>query len=339
MPRNSRRSTSMGMNSLLLQDTSPTSVMGSSARPVLPPFSTRTSGMISGLPTSLRETAPLTMSPGLATQKNEGYFPPIMPVVMEQISDEAIVPISSEVITTTVPINPEDAAVPPPSSAKSETTPSDPPAPPPSTRTETTLSDPPAESPVPESSTTQSIPMAPTMSASQYRRSSRSTLSPRSRDTPLFAPSSVGRPASVASSHSAHSRGLPIGIPGGKSAPAMAITSSTGSGNFSSGSQGRTVARPPSDGTFSLSQRDGSSGTGTGTGSAAKGSPLGIGTASAASNSTSSGLSSMARTISRGFSIKPQNSTSGASSSGSAGGGTGKPSSAADILKKYGESK
>lgn len=326
MPRNPRRSTSMGMNSLLLQDTSPTSVMGSSVRPVLPPFSTRTSGMISGLPTSLRETAPLTMSPSLGTQRNEGYFPPIMPAVMEQVHDEpAIIPTSSEVTTEEPSVVAEEVSVPPPSSGETEITPSD------------------DASPVPPfaENSGASVPMAPTLSTSHYRRSSRSTLSPASREVPLFAPSSLGRPASVASSHSTQSRGLPIGIPGGKSAPAMAITSSTGSGNFSPGCHG-WVARPPSGSSFSTSQRDTASGngtgTGTGSGSATRGSPLGIGTASTSAASTSTGgLSSMARTISRGFSIKPQKSNSGASSAGSGGGG--KDRSAADILKQYGESR
>jgi hypothetical protein len=330
MPRNPRRSTSMGMNSLLLQDTSPTSVMGSSVRPVLPPFSTRTSGMISGLPTCLRETAPMTMSPSLA-MKGEGYFPPIMPSVMEQAVDEPIAQIRPETTVREPAVTAEETSVPPPSS--------------PSGQPETPV-DVPADPPVAESDAA-SVPMAPTLSTSHYRRSSRSTLSPNSRDVPLFAPSSLGRPASVASSHSTHSRGLPIGIPGGKAAPAMAITSSTGSGNFSPGSHG-WVARPPSGSSLSPSQREsGTSGasTATGTGTGGKGSPLGIGTAStsAASASTSTststgGLSSMARTISRGFSIKPQKSSGGASSAGSAG-GAGKGQSAADILKQYGESK
>jgi hypothetical protein len=328
MPRNPRRSTSMGMNSLLLQDTSPTSVMGSSARPVLPPFSTRTSGMISGLPTSLRESAPMTMSPSLA-MKGEGYFPPIMPSVMEQVVDEPIVQTSPETTVEEPAVTAEETSVPPPSS--------------PSGQPETPV-DVPTNPPVAESDAA-SVPMAPSLSTSHYRRSSRSTLSPNSRDVPLFAPSSLGRPASVASSHSTHSRGLPIGLPGGKAAPAMAITSSTGSGNFSPGSHG-WVARPPSGSSLSPSQREsGTSGasTATGTGTGGKGSPLGIGTAStsAASASTSAstgGLSSMARTISRGFSIKPQKSSGGASSAGSAG-GAGKGQSAADILKQYGETK
>jgi len=333
MPRNSRRSTSMGMNSLLLQDTSPTSVMGSSARPVLPPFSTRTSGLISGLPTSLRETAPLTMSPSLATQRNEGYFPPIMPSVMEQVSEPTSASGMTERIAdeprdsledTVMPILPDDenVSVPPPFAG------------PPTT----SLVDTAAVASVAETAPLP-VPMAPSLSANKYRRSSRSTLSPKSRDVPLFAPSSLGRPASVASSHSTQSRGLPIGGSGGKSAPAMAITSSTGSGNFSPGSHG-FVARPPSQSSFS-SQRDSGSGTGTGTasGSGTKGSPLGVGTPSAASTSTSGGLSSMARTISRGFSIKPQRTGGRTSSAGSAGGDGGKGQSAADILKQYGESK
>lgn len=313
------------MNSLLLQDTSPTSVMGSSVRPVLPPFSTRTSGMISGIPTSLRETAPVTMSPSLAL-KSEGYFPPIMPSVMEQVVDEPIVRTSPEKLTEESPLVAEETSVPPPSS--------------PSGPLKTPV-DVPANPPVAESDAA-SVSMAPTLSTSHYRRSSRSTLSPNSRDVPLFAPSSLGRPASVASSHSTHSRGLPIGIPGGKAAPAMAITSSTGSGNFSPGSHG-WVARPPSGSSLSPSQRDSGTSTAPGTGTGGKGSPLGIGTAStsAASASTSTstgGLSSMARTISRGFSIKPQKSSGGTSSAGSAG-NAGKAPSAADILKQYGESK
>lgn len=328
MPRNPRRSTSMGMNSLLLQDTSPTSVMGSSVRPVLPPFSTRTSGMISGLPTSLRESAPMTMSPSLAI-KSEGYFPPIMPAVMEQVSDERIARTSPETTTEEIYNTGEITSIPPPSSSTGQLGPPN---------------EVPANPSVAESAAA-SIPMAPTLSTSHYRRSSRSNLSPGSRDVPLFAPSSLGRPASVASSHSTHSRGLPVGIPGGKAAPAMAITSSTGSGNFSPGSHG-WVARPPSGSSLSPSQREsGTSGTSTapGTGTGGKGSPLGIGTAStsvtSASTSTSTGgLSSMARTISRGFSIKPPKTNSGANSAGSAG-VAGQSQSAADILKQYGESK
>ena len=268
----------------------------------------------------------MTMSPSLA-MRGEGYFPPIMPSVMEQVVDEPIARTTPETTTDETSVIAEDTSVPPPSSG------------PPETPVDT-----PADPPVADSSAA-SIPMAPTLSTSHYRRSSRSTLSPTSRDVPLFAPSSLGRPASVASSHSTHSRGLPIGIPGGKAAPAMAITSSTGSGNFSPGSHG-WVARPPSGSSLSPSQREsGTSGISTapGTGTGGKGSPLGIGTAStsAASASTSTstgGLSSMARTISRGFSIKPQKTNSGASSAGSAG-GAGKGQSAADILKQYGETK
>ena len=335
MPRNPRRSTSMGMNSLLLQDTSPTSVMGSSARPVLPPFSTRTSGLISGLPTSLRETAPMTTSPSLAIHRNEGYFPPIMPSVMEQVSEPTSASGMTERIAveprdsladTVMPVlpNDENVSIPPPSAG-----------PPTTSQVDTAAAASVAETaPLP-------VPIAPSLSANKYRRSSRSTLSPKSRDVPLFAPSSLGRSASVASSHSTQSRGLPIGGSGGKSAPAMAITSSTGSGNFSPGSHG-FIARPPSQSSFS-SQRDSGSGTGTGTGTASgsgtKGSPLGVGTPSAASTSTSGGLSSMARTISRGFSIKPQRTGGRTSSAGSAGGDGGKGQSAADILKQYGESK
>jgi hypothetical protein len=176
----------------------------------------------------------------------------------------------------------------------------------------------------------------PPINASHHRRSSRSTLSPTSRDAPIFAPSTLGRPASVASNHSTQSRGIPIGLPGGKSAPAMAITSSNGSGTFSPHSQtlGWTVGRPPSGSSFSTgqsqSQRDSGSGTGI------KGSPLGLGISSgSATNSTSGGLSSMARTISRGFSINKQRASS--TSAGSSGGTGGQR--AADILKQYGESR
>jgi hypothetical protein len=244
------------------------------------------------------------------------------------VVDEPIARTSPETTAEEPPVVAEESSVPPPSS------PSGPLG---------TPVDVPADPPVAESSVS-SVPMAPTLSTSHYRRSSRSTLSPTSRDVPLFAPSSLGRPASVASSHSTHSRGLPIGVPGGKAAPAMALTSSTGSGNFSPGSHG-WVARPPSGSSLSPSQRESGTSTTAGTGSGGKGSPLGIGTAStsAASSSTSTststgGLSSMARTISRGFSIKPQKSSGGASSAGSAG-GAGKGQSAADILKQYGESK
>jgi hypothetical protein len=325
MPRNPRRSTSMGMNSLLLQETSPTSVMGLSNRPVLPPYGRQTSGMISGLPTSLRELAPLSMSPSATTPKSEGYFPPMMPVLIPQISDAPAAPASpaQASITPNPPIS--EATVPAPSTGQLEAAPADQP----------TLS------PVAES-TPATVPKGPPpIRTSHYRTSSRSTLSPTFRETPLFAPSSLGRPASVASSHSTHSRGMPIGIPGGKSAPAMAITSSTGSGNFSPGSHGWAVGRPPSGSSVSASRRDSGSGsaigTGTGTGTGTTGSPLGLGSASGAM-STTSGFSSMARTISRGFSIKPQRTTSGEGASGSTPGVKGKQS-AADILKQYGESK
>jgi len=324
MPRNPRRSTSMGMNSLLLQETSPTSVMGLSVRPVLPPYGRQSSGMITGLPSSLRELAPLSMSPGAATSKNEGYFPPMMPAVVPPIPEAPVAPTptpASSEKADTVPSPPiQEATVPAPSAG----------------HIETPSADKPSLSPVAESTPTTIPTGPPPIRTSHYRTSSRSTLSPTFRDTPLFAPSSLGRPASVASSHSTHSRGIPIGIPGGKAAPAMAITSSTGSGNFSPGSQGWAVGRPPSGSSLATSQRDNASGTGTGTGSEATGSPLGLGTAST-TTSTTSGFSSMARTISRGFSIKPQRSSSGE-------GGTSGPSvkgkqSAADILKQYGESR
>jgi hypothetical protein len=377
MPRNPRRSTSMGLNSILIQDGpgSPSQVFNQSSRPSLPTSSAdRQSSMtISGLPTSLRETAPLMMSPGGGSHRSEGYFPPILaasafpqplqsmaPSTEASLSGDATMPSPTDTFTqvglptpaVSLPTESSTTAVQPP-------IPSNVTVPPPSSTSANAQVDKPAPlklSPVDETPTqtrlsTSNIPGAvpAPIRTSHYRSSSRSTLSPTSRDTPLFAPSSVGRPASVASSHSTHSRGIPIGGPGGKSSPAMAITSSEGSGTgrFSPGSHGMTIGRPPSGSSFTASSsrmESGSGGSALGISTGLKGSPLGIASASNSSGlgvglgtggGSGSGFGGMARTISRGFSVGKTRTTS----ENSAGSGAGKAQTAAEILKQYGEKK
>ncbi|KAL1408464.1 oligomeric, coiled-coil, peripheral membrane protein [Vanrija albida] len=89
------------------------------------------------------------------------------------------------------------------------------------------LTSPTAQSPPPP----HSSPTSPTNLASvaaakrSHRASLTSTASPPTRDGG-FAPSSAGRPASVASSTSSHPRGLPIPAGSAKGSPAAAITTS-----------------------------------------------------------------------------------------------------------------
>ncbi|WOO77837.1 Autophagy-related protein 11 [Vanrija pseudolonga] len=89
------------------------------------------------------------------------------------------------------------------------------------------LTSPMAQSPPPpHSSPTSPINLASVAAAKRSHRASlTSTASPPARDGG-FAPSSAGRPSSVASSTSSHPRGLPIPAGSAKGSPAAAITTS-----------------------------------------------------------------------------------------------------------------
>lgn len=319
IPKFPRRSTSMGMNSLLLQDASPN--QPSRIRSFTPGTSAPSAPMgmptetPSGLSTSLRETAPVIMSPAVVTQKPDSYFPPM----------------SSSPSSTDQSVDAADPTVPPPSTVQVE---------------QVTPTDQPKLSPVAESMTNSkgSTIAAVPMRTSHYRTSSRSTASPTLRDAPIFAPSYLGRPASVASSHSQHPHSIPIGAPGGKSAPAMAITTSDGgSGSHSPGDRGPFLDRRPSIPSLNpLGQRDEGgigrsplgtttipSGTGTGT-------RTGAGTPDDVAVSVSSGKVTP-RTISRGFSIGGLGKKRTVSNASSV--GADKTQTAVDILKQYEEKK
>lgn len=357
MPRLTRRSTSMGMNSMLLQDASPKQ----SSR--IQSFTPGNAGLRdmswtgpdaglpnetpSGMSTSLRETVPPTMSPMAITQKPDSYFPS-MPasraparapssalIDTKPVSAPEPVPVPTE--TTPISTTPSDEAipstgiVPPPSSGQTTA----------GRRQE------PKTSPITESSaTTSSSVTAVPMRTSQHRTTSRTASSPVSRDTPIFAPSSLGRPVSVASSTSPHGRGfgIPIGSSGGKTAPAMAITSSYGSGDhppIGSVSMIEGDRRSSSSSSLTPSQREE-------TGAIGK-SPLGASTLTPSSSRGGLGLGKEVaeggadgkitpRTISRGFSIGSfgkKRTTSSASSVVAA----EKAQTAVDILKQFEDKK
>lgn len=323
MPKMSRRSTSMGVNSLLLQDASPVqptrlrSLTVNNAPAAEPSTKAELKPLTetpSALSTSIRETAPLSLSPTGVLEKPDGYFPPI--------------------------------AIPQPASRSDHTTPTGtvpPPVPGPY------LTDPPArpqateKSPIDEeSSLAEAAPMALPVRSSHHRTPSRALASPTMREAAVFAPSSLGRPASVASSHSSHPRGIPIGPTGGKSAPAMAITTSDGSGGHSPGDRGPFLddRRRASGSSLTAEQREevGSVGIGRSPLSNSSGSraPSTVLTRGVQEAGDASGKATP-RTISRGFSIGAFGKKRTASNASTA--PLDKAQTAVDILKQYDDKK
>lgn len=212
------------------------------------------------------------------------------------------------------------------------------------------------------------------------------------RETPsaIFAPSSLGRPASVASSHSSHIRGFPSSSgagpslgPGtiGKSAPAMAITTSgedslassailesrRTSASYGQGRSPSSIGGTPNDHGFgsisrtmpgALTAFSPASGPDRALALAGESRPQVGPLQSDTPSGGIGGVSAVARSISRGFSIAKKRSTSsfiptlssspsgtggGSDSGGGSGSGTradgGQKSqqTAADILKQYGK--
>lgn len=81
-----------------------------------------------------------------------------------------------------------------------------------------------------------------------------SPASPPSRETPIFAPSSFGRPASVASSAGSYPKGLPV-PPSATAAPAMAISTSNDSNSPFGEFQRRVVRKTSSTASLTPSEQ------------------------------------------------------------------------------------
>ena len=356
MPRLARRSTSMGVNSLLLQDASPKQ----SSR--IPSFTPGNAGLRdvswtgpdagipnetpSGLSTSLRETVPPTMSPMAITQKPDSYFPS-MPISRALARAPSLPVIETKPVPAPEPLLPTTETTPMATSPSDDAPPSTGTVPPPSSgQTTAGRRQEPEISPVTDSATaTSSSITAVPMRTSQHRTSSRTASSPISRDTPVFAPSSLGRPVSVASSTSPHGRGfgIPIGPSGGKTAPAMPITTSDGSGSHTPIDSAPMVEgdRRSSFSSLTPSQRDEAGTIGK--------SPLGTTALTPASSRGGLGVGNEVqrtgadgrvtpRTISRGFSIGSfgkKRTTSSASSVLAA----EKAQTAVDLLKEFEDKK
>lgn len=344
----------MGVNSLLLQDASPK--QSSRIQSFTPGHTglrdTAWSGQDTGLPnetpsglsTGLRETVPPSLSPTAVAQKSDSYFPSMptrqgpSPSMSSALMDTKPVAPSESTPTDHTPATSsitEDATleagtIPPPSSGQTTA----------GRRAEPKTS-PVTDTPVNTSTSVAAVPMR----TSQHRTSSRTASSPISRDPPMFAPSSLGRPVSVASSTSPHSRGfgIPMGPSGGKTAPAMAITTSDGSGSHSPRDIRPFVDRDRRSSVSSLGQGQREEVAGIGR------SPLGTttltsdssqGRLAAGTEGTSTGAEGRItpRTISRGFSIGSfgkKRTISSASSVGAA----EKAQTAVDILKQFEDKK
>jgi hypothetical protein len=81
-----------------------------------------------------------------------------------------------------------------------------------------------------------------------------SPASPPSRETPIFAPSSFGRPASVASSAGSYPKGLPV-PPSATAAPAMAISTSNDSNSPFGEFQRRVIRKTSSTASLTPSEQ------------------------------------------------------------------------------------